>query len=171
MPRWANNECDLFVVRALRACICSPIRFQVHNLSGPIRFEDKDGPAMPSEHEARLRLPWPCTRCCLPAKLSVLSPCTHDSTGDLLVVEICNLGPLPGALNARSGSGGSRDVCCGVCCGVCHRHRLTGRLALGYILPGHEWGYTGIFDRDNGGGFLTVRICSCCAQARDGARS
>lgn len=35
--------------------------------------------------------------------------------GDLLCVEICNLGPL----------------------------------------PGDEWGYTGIFDRDNGGGFLT----------------
>lgn len=24
-------------------------------------------------------------------------------------------------------------------------------------IPGYEWGYTGIFDRDNGGGFLTVR--------------
>ncbi|KAE9597682.1 putative formamidase [Lupinus albus] len=35
--------------------------------------------------------------------------------GDLLVVEICNLGPL----------------------------------------PGDEWGYTGTFDRENGGGFLT----------------
>ncbi|XP_043698870.1 formamidase-like [Telopea speciosissima] len=35
--------------------------------------------------------------------------------GDLLAVEICNLGPLPGA----------------------------------------EWGYSGIFDRENGGGFLT----------------
>lgn len=35
--------------------------------------------------------------------------------GDLLKVEICNLGPL----------------------------------------PGHEWGYTGIYDRENGGGFLT----------------
>lgn len=35
--------------------------------------------------------------------------------GDLLVVEICNLGPL----------------------------------------PGDEWGYTGSFDRENGGGFLT----------------
>ncbi|KAG2499463.1 hypothetical protein HYH03_002410 [Edaphochlamys debaryana] len=35
--------------------------------------------------------------------------------GDLLVVELCNLGPL----------------------------------------PGDEWGYTGTFDRDNGGGFLT----------------
>eukprot|EP00252_Welwitschia_mirabilis_P019684 TRINITY_DN4621_c0_g1_i6.p1 TRINITY_DN4621_c0_g1~~TRINITY_DN4621_c0_g1_i6.p1 ORF type:complete len:280 (+),score=62.29 TRINITY_DN4621_c0_g1_i6:152-991(+) len=35
--------------------------------------------------------------------------------GDLLKVEICNLGPL----------------------------------------PGHEWGYTGIFDKNNGGGLLT----------------
>ncbi|GJD10094.1 Formamidase [Galdieria sulphuraria] len=35
--------------------------------------------------------------------------------GDLLVVELCDLGAL----------------------------------------PGHEWGYTGIFDRENGGGFLT----------------
>lgn len=35
--------------------------------------------------------------------------------GDILVVEICNLGPL----------------------------------------PGDEWGFTGIFDRENGGGFLT----------------
>ena len=35
--------------------------------------------------------------------------------GDLLLVEICNLGPL----------------------------------------PGDEWGFTGIFDRENGGGFLT----------------
>jgi len=35
--------------------------------------------------------------------------------GDLLVVELCSLGPL----------------------------------------PGHEWGFTGIFDRNNGGGFLT----------------
>jgi acetamidase/formamidase len=35
--------------------------------------------------------------------------------GDLLMVEICNLGPL----------------------------------------PGDEWGFTGIFDRENGGGFLT----------------
>lgn len=35
--------------------------------------------------------------------------------GDLLVVEICNLGPL----------------------------------------PGDEWGFTAIFDRENGGGFLT----------------
>ncbi|KAI5000566.1 hypothetical protein ZWY2020_005155 [Hordeum vulgare] len=37
------------------------------------------------------------------------------SPGDLLAVEICNLGPL----------------------------------------PGDEWGYTGIFERENGGGFLT----------------
>ncbi len=35
--------------------------------------------------------------------------------GDLLCVEICNLGPL----------------------------------------PGDEWGFTGTFDRENGGGFLT----------------
>lgn len=35
--------------------------------------------------------------------------------GDLLAVEICNLGPL----------------------------------------PGDEWGFTAIFDRENGGGFLT----------------
>jgi formamidase len=35
--------------------------------------------------------------------------------GDILVVEICNLGPL----------------------------------------PGDEWGFTGAFDRENGGGFLT----------------
>jgi formamidase len=37
------------------------------------------------------------------------------SPGDLLAVEICNLGPL----------------------------------------PGDEWGYTAIFERENGGGFLT----------------
>ena len=37
------------------------------------------------------------------------------SPGDLLAVEICNLGPL----------------------------------------PGDEWGYTGTFDREHGGGFLT----------------
>jgi acetamidase/formamidase len=35
--------------------------------------------------------------------------------GDLLMVELCNLGPL----------------------------------------PGDEWGFTGTFDRENGGGFLT----------------
>lgn len=37
--------------------------------------------------------------------------------GDLLMVELCNLGPL----------------------------------------PGDEWGFTGTFDRENGGGFLTGR--------------
>ena len=48
----------------------------------------------------------------------------HDAAGeaahpgDLLCVEICDLGPL----------------------------------------PGDEWGFTGTFDRDNGGGFLTVRV-------------
>eukprot|EP00249_Psilotum_nudum_P007936 c20924_g1_i2 orf=469-1221(+) len=44
--------------------------------------------------------------------------------GDLLEVEICNLGPL----------------------------------------PGDEWGFTGIFDRDNGGGFLTDHF-PCAAKA------
>ncbi|KAL6587704.1 hypothetical protein OROMI_000682 [Orobanche minor] len=44
--------------------------------------------------------------------------------GDLLVVEICNLGPL----------------------------------------PGDEWGYTAIFDRENGGGFLTDHF-PCAAKA------
>lgn len=42
--------------------------------------------------------------------------------GDLLVVEILNLGPL----------------------------------------PGDEWGFTGIFDRDNGGGFLTDHFPRAC---------
>lgn len=42
--------------------------------------------------------------------------------GDLLVVEILNLGPL----------------------------------------PGDEWGFTGIFDRENGGGFLTDHFPSAC---------
>jgi len=58
-------------------------RFQVHNLSGPIKIADADG--------------------------------ISATPGDILVVEICNLGPL----------------------------------------PGDEWGYTGTFDRENGGGFLT----------------
>lgn len=40
---------------------------------------------------------------------------TPAKPGDLLAVEICNLGPL----------------------------------------PGDEWGFTAIFDRENGGGFLT----------------
>ncbi|KAH7416226.1 hypothetical protein KP509_14G081500 [Ceratopteris richardii] len=44
--------------------------------------------------------------------------------GDLLVVEICNLGPL----------------------------------------PGDEWGFTGIFDRENGGGFLTDHF-PCASKA------
>nr|GMC67954.1 putative formamidase C869.04 isoform X3 [Ipomoea batatas] len=44
--------------------------------------------------------------------------------GDLLAVEICNLGPL----------------------------------------PGDEWGYTAIFDRENGGGFLTDHF-PCAAKA------
>ena len=42
--------------------------------------------------------------------------------GDLLVVEILNLGPL----------------------------------------PGDEWGFTGIFDRENGGGFLTDHFPNAC---------
>lgn len=42
--------------------------------------------------------------------------------GDLLVVEILNLGPL----------------------------------------PGDEWGFTGIFDRENGGGFLTDHFPKAC---------
>lgn len=42
--------------------------------------------------------------------------------GDLLVVEILNLGPL----------------------------------------PGDEWGFTGIFDRENGGGFLTDHFPRAC---------
>ena len=44
--------------------------------------------------------------------------------GDLLVVEICDLGPL----------------------------------------PGDEWGYTGTFDRNNGGGFLTDHF-PCASKA------
>ena len=42
--------------------------------------------------------------------------------GDLLVVEILDLGPL----------------------------------------EGHEWGFTGIFDRENGGGFLTDHFPEAC---------
>ena len=42
--------------------------------------------------------------------------------GDLLVVEILDLGPL----------------------------------------EGHEWGFTGIFDRENGGGFLTDHFPDAC---------
>ena len=42
--------------------------------------------------------------------------------GDLLVVEILDLGPL----------------------------------------EGHEWGFTGIFDRENGGGFLTDHFPNAC---------
>ena len=42
--------------------------------------------------------------------------------GDLLVVEICDLGPL----------------------------------------TGYEWGFTGIFDRENGGGFLTDHFPEAC---------
>lgn len=42
--------------------------------------------------------------------------------GDLLVVEICDLGPL----------------------------------------MGYEWGFTGIFDRENGGGFLTDHFPEAC---------
>jgi acetamidase/formamidase len=42
--------------------------------------------------------------------------------GDLLVVEICDIGPL----------------------------------------HGDEWGFTGIFDRENGGGFLTDHFPNAC---------
>ena len=29
-------------------------------------------------------------------------------------------------------------------------------------LEGHEWGFTGIFDRENGGGFLTDHFPDAC---------
>lgn len=37
---------------------------------------------------------------------------------------------------------------------ACSRYPLPHHLQLG-PLPGDEWGFTGTFDRDNGGGFLT----------------
>lgn len=85
---------------------------QVHNLSGPIRFEDNDGPAMPgvlpSTLQALVCQPplfgrWLPAGGCLTlaeARIPWMRPHAHAAiaAGDLLVVEICNLGPLPGVL-------------------------------------------------------------------------
>ena len=67
--------------------------------------------------------------------------------GDLLVVEICDLGPLPGAAEAM-------PLHC----------MWPPVLTPCSSLPGDEWGYTGTFDRNNGGGFLTDHF-PCASKA------